>query len=138
MTGKGHEVVVKELPKCQFCDDQAAFDGRTVHGPWAFMCQAHWDEHGVGHTGVGYGQRLIHDPGYTIQCGTCFMCGETSTLKIMDAILADRINAWMSDDARTRPFVQDAFPDLDAGQRELLMTGTHDECFEAAFGNDRD
>jgi len=32
--------------------------------------------------------------------------------------------------------VQDAFPDLDADQRELLLTGTHAHCWEQIFGSE--
>jgi hypothetical protein len=31
-------------------------------------------------------------------------------------------------------YVQDAFPTLDADQRELLMTGTHAPCWEQMWG----
>ena len=33
--------------KCDFCDKLAVMDGKTTMGPWAFMCQAHFDKYGV-------------------------------------------------------------------------------------------
>jgi hypothetical protein len=32
--------------------------------------------------------------------------------------------------------IQDALPELDADQRELLMTGTHAHCWEKMWGPD--
>lgn len=48
---------------CDFCkmeglEVQAQFDGKTVHGPWAYMCNAHFGVMGIG-LGTGRGQRLI-------------------------------------------------------------------------------
>ncbi|MFY3742238.1 MAG: hypothetical protein HMLIMOIP_002702 [Candidatus Nitrosomirales archaeon] len=33
-------------------------------------------------------------------------------------------------------FIQDAFPELTPGERELIQTGTHSECFDAMFDED--
>lgn len=27
--------------KCDFCDRQALYDGKTIFGPWAYMCERH-------------------------------------------------------------------------------------------------
>ena len=43
-------------PRCDFCGEAAKIDGRTKHGPWAAMCQTHWQTHGVGRLGLGFGQ----------------------------------------------------------------------------------
>jgi len=52
-------VKITNLPKCDLCRTVTArFDGRTIHGPWAYMCQACFDIHGVG-LGTGFGQELI-------------------------------------------------------------------------------
>lgn len=37
---------------------EALYDGKTTGGPWAYMCQECFDEHGVG-LGIGRGQRLL-------------------------------------------------------------------------------
>jgi hypothetical protein len=56
---KAHtEVDVIELPKCDFCDEPAQYDGKTQIGPWAYMCQRHFTAFGVG-LGLGRGQRLV-------------------------------------------------------------------------------
>ena len=66
---KGTAVVIAgPRPACDICvhverksredAERALFDGRTASGPWANMCQAHFDIHGVG-LGIGSGQRLI-------------------------------------------------------------------------------
>lgn len=35
-----------ELPICDFCDEPARYDGKTIHGPWANMCPIHLAVHG--------------------------------------------------------------------------------------------
>jgi hypothetical protein len=58
------EVTVSRLPDCQICKSRsdvpvpAAYDGKTVFGPWAYMCEADFAKYGVG-LGTGEGQRLI-------------------------------------------------------------------------------
>lgn len=52
------EVRVVELPKCDFCDNKAAYDGKTTIGPWGYMCEEDFKWHGVG-LGTGRGQRLV-------------------------------------------------------------------------------
>lgn len=37
-----------------------------------------------------------------------------------------------------RRFVQDIFPELSVGDRELLMSGTCDTCWQELFGSDCD
>jgi len=49
---------VFEKKSCNFCGDEAKWDGRTVFGAWAYMCDLHFALYGVG-TGLGRGQRLI-------------------------------------------------------------------------------
>ncbi len=51
------------LPDCHFCLEnqdgrEAEYDGRTAKGPWAYMCQRHYEIYGVG-LGTGNGQMLI-------------------------------------------------------------------------------
>lgn len=59
----GTTVSVPELPDCDFCKEQgvtskAHYDGKTVFGPWANMCNEHYVTYGLG-LGTGIGQRLI-------------------------------------------------------------------------------
>lgn len=55
------QVTVTTLPPCDICNDgtPARYDGRTVHGSWAYLCERHWRSFGVGTLGTGYGQRLV-------------------------------------------------------------------------------
>ncbi len=48
---------VSKLPKCDFCDEKAKVDGATRLGPWAYMCDYHFKEEGLG-LGLGKGQKL--------------------------------------------------------------------------------
>jgi hypothetical protein len=64
-----------------------------------------------------------------ILCKQCPFCEEQSFLEV-DEQTAARIFEWIKD---PRPFVQDAFPDLSAGDREMLLTGTHDDCWNRMF-----
>lgn len=59
------EVKMAKMPRCDLCMDGtlAAFDGKTKMGPWAYMCEEHWKELGIGQLGTGYGQRLVLDNG---------------------------------------------------------------------------
>lgn len=57
-------VVVSEPKWCDFCritgrQTLAQVDGKTVSGPWANMCDAHYAINGIG-LGTGRGQRLIY------------------------------------------------------------------------------
>jgi hypothetical protein len=51
----------------------------------------------------------------------CEWCGKTSTVMVN----ADRYEAWCGG-----KLVQLAFPDMPADQRELLISGTHPECWK--------
>ncbi len=55
-------VKVVNLPTCDICDQQkATYDGKTIHGPWAFMCEMCFALHGKG-LGLGLGQKLVIEP----------------------------------------------------------------------------
>lgn len=47
-----------DLCKSQGLQVEAVYDGKTIHGPWAYMCEEHYGAMGVG-LGTGRGQRLI-------------------------------------------------------------------------------
>lgn len=54
---------VPELPNCDFCKEAgltvtAHYDGKTIYGPWAYMCTLHFKLRGTG-LGTGVGQQLI-------------------------------------------------------------------------------
>jgi hypothetical protein len=60
----GREAVVDRMPTCDLCrgggrpTEPAFYDGKTTQGPWAFMCERHFREYGVG-LGEGRGQKLF-------------------------------------------------------------------------------
>ena len=68
--GMAHTVLVAHLPDCDICKHlksrmhpeqvmKAKYDGKTkLRGIWAYMCQACFDELGIG-LGVGKGQELV-------------------------------------------------------------------------------
>ena len=62
------ETFVSELPKCDLCVAagvssplDAEYDGRTIRGSWANMCEAHFQLFGTG-LGTGRGQKLVVRP----------------------------------------------------------------------------
>lgn len=60
--------VLPSLPKCDFCDQEALYDFKTNHGPWAYGCEVHWQAYrAVSRLGLGIGQLLVTeaalDPG---------------------------------------------------------------------------
>lgn len=75
----------------------------------------------------------------TIKTGICMLCGQDSFLEVSDDVFA-RIMVWSSTPMANRPFIQDAFPDLSAADREQILNGSHDACFDEAFSDveDRD
>jgi len=48
------------MPTCDLCKSKtlARYDARTTFGPWAYMCQDHFDRFGPGRLGTGFGQQL--------------------------------------------------------------------------------
>jgi hypothetical protein len=51
---------VPRFPDCDVCGSVAGalYDGRTIHGPWAYMCEKCWKRIGVGRLGEGFAQKL--------------------------------------------------------------------------------
>lgn len=67
MASNGTWVIVYKRWNCDLCahlDHKpgvlAAYDGKTVMGPWAGMCEPHKQSHGVPGVGTGIAQRLIY------------------------------------------------------------------------------
>jgi hypothetical protein len=59
------ETVVLALPTCNLCEEAgytepALYDAHTTMGPWAYLCQEHFDDYGIG-LGLGQGQKLVLD-----------------------------------------------------------------------------
>lgn len=82
------EVKVSSLPKCQFCNERAKYDIKTLMGPWAYVCQHHFDAYGIG-LGVGMGLRLILVESKPVKTsaglpftGEICICGEMDGLEL--------------------------------------------------------
>lgn len=65
-----------------------------------------------------------------IETKECMFCGKTGKVEVTDAELFAY---------KTQPgFIQNVLPRLSEGEREMLISGTHSECFDAMFGEDED
>ena len=53
----GAKVYVDEIPKCDFCEKKSYADAKLCFGPWAYVCQTHFDLYGC-KLGMGVGQKL--------------------------------------------------------------------------------
>jgi hypothetical protein len=62
-------------------------------------------------------------------CKRCFHCGETSFIQLN----VSDLNSYQSG-----LYAQDAFPYLTAEQREIIISGTHPECWNELFGKDEE
>jgi hypothetical protein len=65
MSRNGTEAIVTQYPACDIHKLSlniivpAAYDAKTTDGPWAFLCEEHFQSHTTGDLGVGHGQRLV-------------------------------------------------------------------------------
>jgi hypothetical protein len=59
----------------------------------------------------------------------CMECGQSSLIELDASAFA----RWQAG-----AFVQDAFPDMSAPERETLITGTHSACWDAIFADEED
>lgn len=59
---------------------------------------------------------------------TCNMCQQPATV---ENVSVDALQRW-----RAGEHIQNAFPDMSAGDREILISGTHDECWNKLFPPD--
>ena len=66
-----------------------------------------------------------------VRCPKCRVCGESSVLDGVDAL------GFVEWSELGKP-IQEALPQLDADQRELLVSGTHAHCWTRLFGTDQD
>jgi hypothetical protein len=60
----------------------------------------------------------------------CPLCQKPASVTVD----AERAKAWRAGAG----FVQDIFPDMSAGDREILISGAHDACFEETFADSED
>ena len=79
------ETFVEKLSQCNFCSETAAYDGRTKMGPWAYMCEEHFEIQGVG-LGIGRGQKLKLRPKSFASCVVSEAGEKPSTEAIKKAV----------------------------------------------------
>lgn len=60
----------------------------------------------------------------TVQCPPCIVCG-TASVMTLSSVGVENYKQGM--------FVQQAFPELSAPEREVLISGTHPECWDRLF-----
>jgi hypothetical protein len=56
-----------------------------------------------------------------VKCPPCLICTEVGRVEVEES----DFYKWKKD-----TLIQDAFPYLDDNQREMLMTGTHSQCWD--------
>jgi hypothetical protein len=59
----------------------------------------------------------------------CMVCHKTSELTLSVAA----VQAWQQG-----AYVQTAFPELSASEREVLISGTHPDCWDILFSDEED
>lgn len=65
------------------------------------------------------------------ETGICPLCQRRSEL-VVEPDQAQRIYAWRS--GFLPGSIQELLPDMSPAEREQLMNGTHEACFDRAFG----
>jgi len=65
-----------------------------------------------------------HQDPVLVRTPPCFVCGKPGTI-LVDSL---GFTAWQAG-----TFAQVAFPSLSAGERELLISGTHPTCWDEMF-----
>lgn len=61
---------------------------------------------------------VVHTP-------KCFYCKGTGTMTVSSEGYLKRLSG---------AAIQDAYPELTKGEREQILTGTHSDCWDAAYG----
>lgn len=62
-----------------------------------------------------------------IKTPPCTLCGEASMLEVKK----EQFELW-----RRGELIQTVWPEWSPGERELLITGTHSECWDKMFAED--
>lgn len=74
-------------------------------------------------------QAIFNGESVRYQCRPCFVCKESAEV----IMKRDDYEFWQGPE---KPHVQIAFPHMSAGERELLISGTHPECWEELYEGD--
>ena len=67
---------------------------------------------------------------YPYQLKQCMWCKTSPEVMMLDP---DKLRRWNQGE-----HVQNVWPEMSAGDRELLISGTHDACWQAMFSEDED
>jgi len=64
---KKNTIEIDRMPLCDLCAQEgirslAKYDGKTIYGSWAYMCERHFKEQKA-NLGLGKGQELIMKKG---------------------------------------------------------------------------
>jgi hypothetical protein len=76
-----------------------------------------------------YARRAIVSNLIAVKTKTCSVCGEYEVWSL-DRELVDR---WQGGEN-----IQRVFPDMSAGEREILITGIHPDCWDKLFPGEAD
>lgn len=69
----------------------------------------------------------------TVVTRPCILCGQSGSVS-MTGEQGFRYQAWL----RGELSIQRALYDMSADQREMLMSGTHGECWDRLYGEEED
>jgi hypothetical protein len=58
----------------------------------------------------------------------CMLCGNGNEPMQLDV---DKLHRWQNGE-----LIQNVFPELSVDEREILITGTHPECWDRKFGDE--
>lgn len=59
----------------------------------------------------------------------CIVCGSTSIVELD----SKKVQRWEDGE-----HVQDVWPNMSPGEREMLITGTHPDCWDTLFGGEEE
>ncbi len=73
--------------------------------------------------------RTLNRPDGITAIYRCAFCGQEASVTVDE-------EAWRLWDLGQGPMIQDVMGGLSPGERETLISGSHEECFDAAFGEE--
>jgi hypothetical protein len=59
----------------------------------------------------------------------CMLCGKDAEIELTE----DQYNRYKASQKHVGLYIQEALSELTSGQREFLISGTHEQCFDDAF-----
>jgi hypothetical protein len=72
-----------------------------------------------------------------VTCPPCCLCGKQATVEVTTDDW-NNYQAAQGDLNNPKRLAQNAFPEMDADDREMLITGTHPACWDAIMGEEDD